>query len=803
MTYKICLKYVLFCVLLWNSTVSVSAQGWLSKDLTRVGDINVKELSESQKKEVMSAIQAQGLNPSDLESLLKAQGLNAPNALEKDNNLSKKIAQKDTLPKKQINENILQSSVAIFGQDLFLSQTEPLINNNLIAPSKNYQLGIGDQMVVRVYGLQEQSTRTTINKNGDIFLPRAGRIKASGLTIKEAQNQIKRKLISKGFRSLASGQSQINISVEKFHSVHVVVWGAQQSGAYTLPAMSTVFDALYAAQGPQTNRSFRNIQVIRENTIVDTLDLYDLLTQGVSENNVILNNGDIIFIPYHGPRVRLRGEVKTPAIFELKNQESLSDLLRYSGGFTEIAYTGSISIMRYGKEEKEYFSLSNNQTDTFELKGGEVIDVASINNTEKYRVEVIGGVKRPGYYAAKQGNHLKNIIQQAGGLESGVVKSNVLIRRDQKKDRFLYQRYSLDKVMRDELLVNLGDGDVVYIADSADLLYNDFVQILGEVQNPGTFAFGKNLTVGDVLVMAGGFSKDANTTTITISRKVKDEITLSTLTEIKVRADYWNQQELFKLYLQPGDLITTYRDPLISDLQLSVSIEGEVIRPGTYVINSREQTLWDAFSQSQGLNRWGDFNNAVLLRRSTENITDAVKRKKKKSLINELYVDSKTDLKDLLTSNEYDTISLFNPNIKINIKELLKSIKVSPGDRLIIPKTIEKIRVSGAVLAPNTFFYLSELSFKDAVNMGGGYADQADIKNAFVLYSNGTSQRVKRILGVFKKYPKLRPGCEVVIPMSNKKNNENQLTLTERLSIYSIISTSISSLALIIVNLGM
>ncbi len=107
----------------------------------------------------------------------------------------------------------------------------------------------------------------------------------------------------------------------------------------------------------------------------------------------------------------------------------------------------------------------------------------------------------------------------------------MLVRRDQKKDRFLYQRYSLDKVMRDELLVNLGDGDVVYIADSADLLYNDFVQILGEVKNPGTFAFGKNLTVGDVLMMADGFSKDANTTVITISRKVKDEITLSTLTE--------------------------------------------------------------------------------------------------------------------------------------------------------------------------------------------------------------------------------------------------------------------------------
>src|SRR6056300_1423257 len=152
MTYKIRLKYILLCMLLLNGVLSVSAQGWLSKDLTRVGDINVKELSESQKKEVMSAIQAQGLNPSDLESLLKVQGLNAPNSLEKDNNASKIMAQKDSFPKKQINENILQSSVAIFGQDLFLSQTEPPISNNLIAPSKNYQLGIGDQIVVRVYG---------------------------------------------------------------------------------------------------------------------------------------------------------------------------------------------------------------------------------------------------------------------------------------------------------------------------------------------------------------------------------------------------------------------------------------------------------------------------------------------------------------------------------------------------------------------------------------------------------------------------------------------------------------------------
>ncbi len=109
----------------------------------------------------------------------------------------------------------------------------------------------------------------------------------------------------------------------------------------------------------------------------------------------------------------------------------------------------------------------------------------------------------------------------------------------------------------------------------------------------------------------------------------------------------------------------------------------------------------------------------------------------------------KTDFKDSMTSNVYDTISLFNPNITINIKELLESIKVNPGDRLIIPKTIEKIKVSGAVLAPNTFFYLSKLSFNDAVNMGGGYQEQADIKNAFVVYPNGTSQRVKKNTGCF------------------------------------------------------
>lgn len=309
-----------------------SAQSWLGKDLTNMGNINVKELTEGQRQEVLAAAKAQGLNVSDLEYLLKSKSMSTPDVRDIETEESKKAQSTDSIPRsKKIKENVLQSRVAIYGQQLFEATRTPLNNNVNIAPTKNYIIGIGDNITVRVYGLQEQKTNAIVNRDGNIFLPYGGKCKIVGLTLDRAETLVKSTLVQRGYASLANGQSKVSITMEDFHSIQVVVWGAVEPGSYTVPAMSSIFDVLYAAKGPGTNRSFRSVQVIRNQKRIAELDLYDFLTKGTSDKNIALQTGDIVFIPYYNKRVRLRGEVKTPAIFELTPQETLKEVFEYAG----------------------------------------------------------------------------------------------------------------------------------------------------------------------------------------------------------------------------------------------------------------------------------------------------------------------------------------------------------------------------------------------------------------------------------------------------------------------------------------
>ena len=781
---------------------NVIAQGWLGKDLTNLGNINVKELTDAQREEVLSAAKAQGLNVSDLEFLLKSRGLRAPDITEVEADEAKKAEKNDTTSiNKKLKENVLQSRVAIFGQQLFESTRTPLVNNSNVAPTKNYLLGIGDNLTIRIYGLQEQKTNVVINKEGSIFLPYGGKFKIVGLTIDRAELLIRSTLIKRGYASLSSGQSKVSISVEDYHSIQVVVWGAAEPGSYTLPAMSTIFDVLYLAKGPGTNRSFRSIQVIRNQKRIAELDLYDFLTKGISNNNIALQNGDIVFVPYYDKRVRLRGEVKTPAIFELKAVESLKDVFAFAGGYTEIAYQKSVQIMRYGQEGKEFYSINRANIDTFKIMGGEIVDVQSINNIDKYKIELVGSIKRPGYYSGTGNNTLSDIIQQAGGLDFGTVRNTVLIRRDDKNGLFHYVRHSLESVLNAELAVYMNDGDVVYFMDSGDINHLEGVQILGQVRNPGSYEYGENLSLGDLIFMAGGFNKKALSNRVILSRKVQDQNILAEILQVEAQTDYWNNTLLFNTILKPGDVVSIYENPLIRE-QVYVSFEGEVNNPGVYPLASRSQTLWDVYQRAGGTNNYGIVEEAVLLRIKEKRLGEDSKKHNNDKILNEIY-ENETSLIDKTHkgSELYDTIALANLSFVFKIDEILKSIVLEPGDRFLVPKKLNSVRIQGAVLKPNLVFYNPRIKFKDYITTGGGLMYNADLNNTFVTYSNGTSIKTRVFFGVYKKYPKILPGCTLTVPYQRDKNSKDKLSLTERLAIYSIISTSVSSLALILAQI--
>ena len=776
-----------------------NGQGWLGKDLANMGEINVKQLTDVQRQEVLTAAKAQGLNVSDLEFMLKSRGLSAPDVRETEAIGSKK---KDSLESNvKLKENVLQSRVAIFGQELFEAVRTPLNNNANVAPTRNYIMGIGDNITVRVYGLQEQKTSAVVNREGNIFLPYGGKCKIVGLTVLQAEALIKNTLIKKGFASLASGESNVSISLEDYHSIQVVVWGATEPGSYTLPAMSTIFDVLYLAKGPGVNRSYRTVQVIRNQKRIAELDLYDFLTKGTSNNNIALQTGDIVFVPYYEKRVRLRGEVKTPAVFELKGKETLKEVFEYAGGFTEIAYQNTIQVMRYGQEGKEFYTLNKSFLDTFTILGGEIVDIQSINNEDKFKIELVGSIKRPGFYSGTGNNTLNDIIKQAGGLDFGTVKNTVLIRRDDKNGLFHYVRYSLQAVLDEKLSVYMYDRDVIYFMDSGEMNYREEVQILGQVRNPGNYKYGENLSLGDLLFIAGGFKSKALSNKVILSRKVQDQNILAEVLQIETQPDYWNNTTLFGIQLMPGDVVSTYENPLIRE-QVYVTVEGEVNNPGVYPIDNRSQNLFDIFKRVGGVTDYGNLEEAVILRPLFKTVNSEQTTKNKNKLLNEIYKNDTVSQSDtILRERQFDTIALANLNTKFDIVKIMELITVEPGDRFIVPKRVNTVRISGEVYNPNLIFYNPTVNFKEYITLGGGLTANADLSNAFVSYSNGTSKKTRVILGIFQKHPKILPGCEIIIPFKSDNREKNKLSLSERLAIYSLISTSLTTLALVITRL--
>ena len=413
----------------------------------------------------------------------------------------------------------------------------------------------------------------------------------------------------------------------------------------------------------------------------------------------------------------------------------------------------------------------------------------------------MGSIKRPGYYSGTGNNTLNDIIKQAGGLDFGTVKNTVLIRRDDKNGLFHYVRYSLQAVLDEKLSVYMYDRDVIYFMDSGEINYREEVQILGQVRNPGNYKYGENLSLGDLLFIAGGFKSKALSNKVILSRKVQDQNILAEVLQIETQPDYWNNANLFEIQLKPGDVVSTYENPLIRE-QVYVTVEGEVNNPGVYPINNRSQNLFDIYKRVGGVTDYGNLEEAVILRPLVKTIGSEQSTKNKAKLFNEIYKNDTASKSDtIVQEKQFDTIALANLNTKFDIVQIMESITVQAGDRFIIPKRVNTVRISGQVYNPNLIFFNPTVNFKEYITLGGGLTSNADLSNAFVSYSNGTSKKTRVILGIFPKYPQILPGCEIIIPYKLDNRAKDKLSLTERLAIYSLISTSLTTLALMITRI--
>lgn len=777
-----------------------SAQGWLGKDLS---NINVKELTAAQRDEVIREAKKQGLNEADMEALARSKGMNLADLKRINADVDERKGKPvDTAQNKRskVEENVLQSTVAIYGQELFENNEMGFAPSLNLAPTAGYILGPNDRLSIRIYGLQEQKMEVVIGNNGSVVIPYGGKVMLSGLTLAEAERTLVNQLKKHGFASLGTGESQLKIQITEFRTIQVLVWGAKQSGSYYLPSLGTAFHALFAAGGPGLNRSYRNIHLIRNGKTIRVIDLYEFLSMGSRNSDITLQDNDILFIPYYERRVRLRGEVKTPAVFELLPNEHLLDAVKYAGGYTEIAYHEVLEVLRYGGEQREVFSVREDAIKDFKLLGSEVVTVSSILEIVKNRVQVTGAVERPGYYSMAAGVDLKQVIENAGGLKPSAVKTFVLLYHNARNGNRSYVSYRLDSIMAGGKSVLLEENDVVFVGDSVAMNSQEQVFVFGDVIKQGSFEYGNGLSVSRLLFLAGGFEQEALTSKIIISRKVEDESQLATIITMSARRDFWNDPELNQFILLPGDVISVSRNPYYRN-QVYVSCEGEFKVPGVYPMASRKQTLYDIYTLAGGVTMFGNLSGSLIIRSKKVQGKVNLGAAQKSKISNELYKDeSLSEKKEILKetdSMQYDTIVVGTRNQKF--ESVAKSFYLQPGDRFIIPILESTVRITGEVYNPNVIMYDRKLRLKQYLSLAGGASELSYKRGVFVIYQNGRSAKTRSILGFIRKYPSIQPGCEIVVPMKlDGDSKDSKLSTTERVALISVMSSAMSSLGFVL-----
>ena len=655
----------------------------------------------------------------------------------------------------------------IFGADLFNNDNLTFEPDMRIATPKSYQLGPDDELDIHIFGDVLDNFKVKLSPEGTIKILNLGPIYINGLTVDEATARIVSRLrqLYQGLNKPGSGSSA-QVTLGNVRSIKVTLTGeVKLPGTYTVSSLSTVFNALYLAGGPSNNGSYRNIRIIRGNKVIRTLDLYDFLLRADQKDNIHLQDQDIIRVTDYENRIEMSGEVKRPMIFESIKGETFKDVLRFAGGFTEKAYTYMINVRRNTSRELKLLNITQEEVGNFLPQNGDKYSVGAIIERYENKVEVQGAIFRPGMYALEAGlTTIKDLVKKAEGLREDAFMSRATLTR--RKENFDPEVLSIDlgKILRGEVAdINLQREDVLNVYSIVNLREKRFVNILGEVNEPGEFDFKDGMKVGDLILQAKGFKESASFSNLELARRIINHGNGDILTNkieiitFDIDGSLKLNNEGSQMELKPFDIVSIRRAPNYEE-QRSVKILGMVNYPGSYAIQNNKQKISDILMRAGGLRAEGYLEGAKLFRDST--------------------------------------------TVGVNLKEILlnpesqENLQLMAGDQLTIPRLLQTIKLTGGVQNPLAVSYKEGYSLRDYIAEAGGYSQNADKKLTYITYSNGVSNQIKRFL-IFKKYPKINPGAEIVIP-EMPKNAKKGLTAAEAIGLASsLVSVSFAIITLV------
>jgi protein involved in polysaccharide export with SLBB domain len=839
------------CFLLLSSTIVLAQNAGnllAGKDLStiKVDALTDAELAQIQAQLKQSGVSidmvesqaiAKGMSPAEF-AKLKARLANVK-GVKNSSPLTKKTVKKTTDNEQDSTEQdfFIESKInpLIYGSELF-ANSQGFKNNENVATPLNYEVGTNDVLKLVVYGVQEYSADLDVSKEGTVLIENVGRIKVAGLSIEAATTRIKQQMGNTAYPSLRTGESKMALTVGDTRTIQVTIIGAQRSGNYNVSSLSNVLSALTMAGGPSEIGSYRAIELIRDNKVVKTFDLYAFMQNGDQSQNMGLKDRDVIKVPPYKGRIEIKGQVKRPGIFELNATESFKQFLQYAGGFDDTAYTAWVKVIQKNDKEKAVKDLAQNQFASYQPQGGDIIQVSKILDRFKNRVKLTGAVFRPDVYELTEGMRISDLVQRADGLrEDAFIGRAQLIRL---KPNLLKElvTINLSKALQKDPNENifLQREDELYVNSIVDLRDSLTVDLLGEVRSQGRFNYVDSMTVKDLILMAGGFNYAANKQ-IEVARLVQygDRVTnnqVATILKTEVNGDLSFNAGQENFVLQPMDVVTITKKVGFTNPEV-VSISGQVQNVGKYTLSTRVERVSDIVKRAGGL--IGEaYGEGAYIKRSRYNI-DTLKSDESKTSIEEAYnrkfkaqqEAEKQNINTLLNGNNNGQTNLADVNVKKkNLKDTLdllfkelnedtyqiaidiNKIMEKPGseldlvlrdkDEIMIPKTDNRVKISGGVLRPTNIVYRDGLTIGECISAAGGISEYAKRGRAYVIYANGKSARTKHF-GLFRLNPTIKPGAEVVLPETNEKKEKTITTFIQFTTVLAQIASAIATISIL------
>jgi protein involved in polysaccharide export with SLBB domain len=846
--YNNSIRVILILILTSQSYLIIEAQSLGGIDLK---SMKVDELSDDQILNYIKQAEDRGLTQSQVEALARQQGVSESEISKlrrrveglrsgiRDSNdpsvsrgmLSRQssILSEDDVFGALAGEKgpqLTDKQKKIFGFDLFQKNALTFAPNLNLPTPVDYQLGPEDVLVVDLWGATQKYLELTVTAEGTVRPENLAPVYVNGLSIETASEKIIDRLsqIYGGLKAKSGEKSSIfhQISLGSIRSINIEVVGdVARPSLYSLPSLATVYTALHAAGGPTENGTFRNIRLIRNNKLLTTVDVYSFLTNGIRSGDERLRNGDVIIVEPSNSRVELEGEIKKPGLFELKSDENFQDLLNYASGFTSSAFKATVTVKRNGDRERQIIDVNTEEFQTFIPQDGDLIEVSAILDRFSNRVIINGAIFREGEYQLTENLTLKDLINKAGGLRGDAYMTRATIYRTNED----FSQVTIPVDLRSLIDGNISDiallrEDVVKITSIYDIKEEFYVQVTGEVLEGGVYPFFNQMTVQDLIILAGGLKESASSSLIEISRRNKNGGVNSAaeIINLSINQDLSLPSEDRNQILLPFDQVYIRRSPGYT-IQQQVTVEGEALATGVYTISRKDERISDVIKRAGGLTPYADVSGAILIRKTEfsnsksndqisqeslqqlrqkvlndeselKNISQVRLIERLNKIENKVESDTQNDRvgsqlkKDLIQDiSEQDSL-VRNIIIKeeepvaINLGKILSQpgskfdLIVKEGDVISIPGKLETVRVAGEVTSPLNVRFDEQYSFKDYIERSGGFLITAKKGRSYIQYPNGERRGVKRFL-FFKKYPKVVAGSTIFVSRKPERNQIN------------------------------